>query len=351
MSGRVQFAYTISKKGYELIKQGKAFLQSGGIRTAEGKLVELAVPGVQSIGSTGIPSFSIPGTVFSGVGMVSSIIGNVQNVYIQKGVNEANRKLDEVIRTQAHMVGQLNVITGLQIVNLAAGLINIGISLKYLPKIEQQVNETNALVKELSNHIEKQEKYEYIEKYNKYSFYMIDFLENLECNASNININGFSDIEAFLIDIITKFNNHDIDGTIGCNIIFGLVPAYVQAVKIYSANWYYKNSEHDGKLPNIYKRCLKILESLNSDTFRETMKRHLLINYPEIHIEDMYKGFHSINTSIENSINNFLFEPEIWKALPQKDYENLDQIIMDKIKSDDSVIEYNDNRVYIPIEV
>lgn len=283
--------------------------------------------------------------------MVSSIIGNVQNVYIQKGVNEANKKLNEVIRTQAHMVGQLNVITGLQIVNLAASLINVGVSLKYLPKIEQQVTEMNVLVKELSNHIEKQEKYEYIEKYNKYSFYMIDLLENLEYDASNININSFSDIEAFLIDIITKFNNHDIDGTIGCNVIFGLVPAYVQAVKMYSANWYYNKSEHDGKLPNVYKRCLKILESLDSDTFRETMKRHLLINYSEIHIEDMYKGFHSINTSIENSINNFLFEPEIWKALPQKDYENLDQIIMDKIKSDDSVIECNDNMVYIPIEV
>ena len=346
MSGRVQFAYTISKEACELIKQGKAFLQSGGVRTAEGKFVELAVPGVQSIGSTGIPSFSIPGTVFSGVGMVSSIVGNVQNVYIQKGVNEANRKLNEVIRTQAHMVGQLNVLTGLQIVNLAASLINVGVSLKYLPKIEQQVNETKELLESLSEHIEKQELYKYIQDYDRYSSYMSNFLETLKHDASSVDAKDLIDVAAYLKDIIRKFNNHDIDGTVGCDIIFGLLSAYVQAVKIYSSGYYYRYKE----LPKVYDDCLNILKSLDSDTFREFMKKHLLIDYPETHIEDMYKGFHSINASIENSINNFLFEPKIWEALPQKEYENLDEIITNKIKSRD-YIECDDKKVLIPIEL
>lgn len=344
MSGRVQFAYTISKEACELIKQGKAFLQSGGVRTADGKLVELAVPGVQSVGKTGVPSFSIPGTAFSGVGMVSSIVGNVQNAYIQKGVNEANRKLNEVIRTQAHMVSQLNVLTGLQVVNLAAGLINVGVSIRYLPKIEQQVSETKVLLEKLSEHIEKQELYKYIQDCKRYSSYMSSFLKALKHNDSSANAKDLTDVAVYLDDIIRKFNNHDIDGTVGCDIIFGLLPIYVQAVKIYSSGYYYKYKE----LPPVYDECLEVLKSLNSDTFCEAMKKHLLINYPEIHIEDMYKGFHTINTSIENSIDNFLFEPKIWEALPQKEYESLDEIVTNKIKLRDLIIEGND-KVLIPI--
>lgn len=357
MSGRIKLVYTISKDAFDLIRRGGAVLESGGVRDTSGRLLELAVPGKQTIGN-GPAKLFVPGGAFSGINMASSLACNVQCAFIQKGVNEANIKLDELLTGQNQIISGLQTITGLEIANLVVGLINVGVSLVYLSKIKAQVTEVQSSLDELKahlddlrNHIEKQEFSKYKQEYIECSSYMSKFIETLRFSDARIDDAAYlimlSHTESYLETIIEKFNEHEINGTLGCNIIFGLVPLYVQAIKIYSSKFCYKHFE----VPEAYNRCLEIIGKINSDTFRNEMKRYLLIDCPQITMENKYKSFSGIMASIQNCIYNLEFEKDMWAALPQKDYENLDQIIMDKIKSDDSIIEYDDNRVYIPIEV
>lgn len=357
MSGRIKLVYTISNEAFDLIRKGKAVLESGGVRDMSGRLLELAVPGKQT-DAMGSIKLSIAGKVFSGINMVSSVACNVQCAFIQKGVNEANIKLDELLAGQNQIISGLQVITGLEIANLAVGLVNVGISLAYLPKIKAQLVEVQNSIDELKNHIdelkihiEKQELYGYRQEYIKYSSSLINFIENLGfTNAITngiVNVNTLSEVEAYLRDIISKFNNHDIDGTLGGDIIFSLTPLYIYAVKMYSSKFYYGTY----RIPNVYNKCLEVIEEINSDIFRDAMKRHLLIDCPEIIMENKYKCFSGMIAVIQKGKEHLEIEKNMWPTLPQSTYENLDQIIMNKIKSDNTVIECDGNRVYIPIEV
>lgn len=156
--------------------------------------------------------------------------------------------------------------------------------------------------------------------------------------------NTLSEIEAFLKKIIRLFNNKDIDSNIGCDIIFGLVPCYVQAVKIYSSIYYYTYSE----IPDLYYKCNEVLESINSENFRNMMKNHLMLNCPQLSIEDTYKSFSGIMTSIKSGTNNLQFEKEIWEVLPQKDYQNLDHLIQNNIMNNKG-IEFDEERAFITV--
>lgn len=349
MSGRVKLIYTISNEAFDLIRKGNAILESGGVRDMSGRLLELAVPGEQTVGMGSI-KLSIAGKVFSGINMASSLAGNVQCAFIQKSVNEANIKLDKLLEGQNQIISGLQLITGLEIANLAVGLVNVGISLIYLPKIKAQVTEVQNSLDELKDHIEKQELYEYKKEYNKYSSSLMNFIENVQfANAivnGTVNANTLSEVEAYLKDIILKFNNYDIDGSLGSDIIFSLTPLYIYAVKMYSSKFYYETR----RIPNVYNKCLEVIEEINSDTFRDAMKRHLLINCPEIIMENKYKYFSGMITATQKSKEYLETEKDMWPTLSQNTYENLDQIIMDKIKSDNAVIECDGNRVYIPIE-
>ena len=66
MNGKVKLIYTISKEAYSMVKKDGAVLH------VDGSLMELAVPSVQNA-----QGFSIPGNVFPGINMVSSLANNV----------------------------------------------------------------------------------------------------------------------------------------------------------------------------------------------------------------------------------------------------------------------------------
>lgn len=340
---RVEFIYTISKNAFNLIRNGDASLQSGGVRALDGSFIELATPGAQDV-INDVPHFLIPGTFFTGITMISSIVGNIQNVCIQQGVNEANRKLDALLVGQNNILNNLYNIQELQLTNLALGLINVGVSLEYLPKIEQQINEINNTLNELKVHIERQEIHQCIREYNKYSSSMLNCLDKMT-DGEAIDPDKLSEVEAYLKSIILQFNNHDIDGTIACKIIFGLIPSYVQVVKMYSSNYYWKHKRN----PNVYTKCIEVLKAMNQDAFCESLKKYLLINCPNLTMEEKYKSLSGITTSIENSIGNLEFEKIIWKMFPQKVYNKLDEVATNIIRSEDAMIKCDENRVYIPI--
>ena len=341
MNGKVKLIYTISKEAYSMVKKGGAVLQSGGVRNVDGSLMELAVPGVQNA-----QGFSIPGNVFPGINMVSSLANNVQSAFIQKGVNEANRKLKEVLSNQALMINKLNVISGLQVANLAVGFVTLAVSVKNFADIKKQLDDVKVVLIELTEHIQKKEIFDYIEDYDKYAGYMTSSIEHMQHTTSlDYNIaKSLADVEAFLAKIIRMFNEREIDGNLGCEIIFGLTPCYVQAVKMYSSICYYTC----GEVPDIYNKCVKVLEMLNSETFRNMMKQYLMINSQGLTMQELYNGFSGIMGTIKYTTNNYQFEPQVWAALPQKEYLKLDQILQNQIMEDKSVA-FDEERAYITV--
>lgn len=349
MNGKVEIMYTISKKAYGLIKKGKAVVQSGGVRALDGTLVELAVPATQ-IMSDGVSSISAPGIACQIVNLVSSIGNNVQSAFIQKGVNQANKKLDKLLDVYNGIFNELHALAAFEVANLALNLINIGVSVKNFSDIKDQINCVKHNLDSLTLHVKKMELYDYISDCNKYLSYIENcheelihtkYKEHLPVSVSN----SISEIESYLKKIICLFNNRDIDGTIGCNIILSLVPYYVQIVKEYSVVYYYTYE----KLPNVYYKCNEILESLNSEFFKKALKAYLMIDCAEISAIDMYRSFSGITFSINANSYNFQYFEKLLKVLPQKDYENLDKIIMDKILDENSIIKYDEERVFIPI--
>lgn len=346
MSGdRMDFVYTISKEAFEMVKNGTAVLQSGGVRALDGSLIELAVPGSLQKVENGASQLTIPGgNIISGITMVSSIVGNIQAAFIQKGVNEANAKLDTLLDGQNKILCNLYDIKGIQKLNLALNLVTVGVSLEYFPKIEKQLNEISNTLNELKEHIEKQEIHRYIREYNKYCSYAHNFIERLS-DRESVDPDKLSDIEAYMKSIILQFNNHDIDRTIGCNIIFGLVPLYIEAVKLYSSQYYWNHH----KDPSVYERCLEVLESLNKTEFYSALKEYIMIDCEDLIMEDKYKSLSGVTSSVRNGINNFEFERHLWRALPQKIYNNIDNVVTSIIQTETAEIECDQNRVFIPI--
>ena len=88
---------------------------------------------------------------------------------------------------------------------------------------------------------------------------------------------------------------------------------------------------------------------MNQDAFCESLKKYLLINCPNLTMEEKYKSLSGNTTSIENSIGNLEFEKIIWKMFPQKVYNKLDEVATNIIRSEDAMIKCDENRVYIPI--
>ena len=165
--------------------------------------------------------------------------------------------------------------------------------------------------------------------------------------GEDIDPDKLSDVEAYLKSVILQFNNHDIDENIACKIIFGLIPSYVQVVKMYSSNYFCKHKRD----PNVYIKCIEVLKTMNQDAFCESLKKYLLIHCPNLTMEEKYKSLSGITTSIENSIVNLEFEKIIWKMFPQKVYNNLDEVATNIIRSEDAMIKCDENRVYIPINI
>ena len=64
--------YAISRKAYGMVKDGDANISSGGVRTKDGKLVELAVPTSYSI-KNNVPQWNMPNSIFAPIAMASSL--------------------------------------------------------------------------------------------------------------------------------------------------------------------------------------------------------------------------------------------------------------------------------------
>ena len=358
MNGKYKYMVVVSKKAYHLVEKGNAVIQAGGIRDLGGRLVEMALPATDTaVKAASYGSIGPAGVVLAGLDTVSSVANNIQSGFIQRGVNKANVKLDQVLINQKGFLSGMKLNAILGVTSLALEFVNIGISLKNFSDIKVQINdaknqiiETNGMIRDLYDHIDQQKLYDYIREYetqilhleNAYEMYCHNDIKELE---KILPIQVFDPLTSYINLIIRLFNERKIDSSIGCNIIFGIVPAYTNMVKLYSEKYYFEYH----KLPSIYYQCGRVLESLGSETFKNEMKKYLIIECDDSSPDVTYEKYEYLTSTIKAETSNYKFTEILLKNLPQKEYEALDSTLTNKIRNHDKDITTDGYNMYIPL--
>lgn len=291
MNGEVDLVFTLSKEAMKLVKSGEAVLESGGIRRTTGEFLELAKPAVKSAGKNAVKSAGknaiknvgknaikgVSGNISSPVTMVSSLAGNVQNAFIQHGVNQANGKLDVSLEKLDQLQTSVDALLKAGSwgwVSSAVGLVNCGISvagfymtLQKMDKLSDQLSrfETEYQQNVLSDELEKARR---IELSLHEDLAILTEQTSIGMNKRAI-VDNLNEATGFLEKIIDKFLNQRIEGQIGCCLIYSLSILYMQVVRAFSARCYYE----DGKFPVNYDDWTNIPNIINSDDFKKCMKQ------------------------------------------------------------------------------
>lgn len=286
MSGKVELVYTVSKKGYELVKAGKAVISSGGLRMPDGSLLELAKPAVQGF----------TGSVSSPLTLASSLSNNIQSGFIQHGVNQANQKLDlslekldRLERTVDALASRSNVLSW---ASCAFSMANCGISIAGFYITLKKMDQVSAQISTLIDKIDRAMVNEMQERYHKYRLNLSSDLGLLQTFRSEVTKTpsfeiNLNEIAAFLGRIISEFESRTIDGVLGCSLIFGLAVPFAQGVREYSTRFYYEN----GGFPANYDSWLEMLRRIDSETFQNLLKNFLVFDHPELRMEERYAAF------------------------------------------------------------
>lgn len=340
MAGNEKLVYTISKTAANYVRDGKAVIDSGGVRWLDGRILELAKPAVSSI----------TGNLTSPIALMSSLVGNVQSGFIQNGVNQANTKLDlsleklDQIQNAVNGLAKSNVLGW---VNCGFSMANFGISVAGICMILEKLNKISLQINDLTSKVDRKIKGDYLEKFDCYRFYIKSDIQALDKSDIAVNLNEISirmgEIAAFLKRIIREFNNKEIDGMLGCSIIFNLSIAFAQELRKYSAQYFYQN----GQYPANYEEWVQILYSIDSDTFKEHLKQILIFDCIDISMREKYSAFGGVVYGIEYQLGSLEYTKKLVMRIEQKDYLRMDHILTGRVKSN-NFFESN-GRVCIPV--
>lgn len=332
MFGNAQLVYTVSKKAEEMVRAGKAIVSSGGIRLPNGTLFELAKPALQTV----------TGSITSPITLVSSLANNVQSGFIQHGVNVANKKLDVVLDIQTltlekldgleKAVGALAHSNILNWASCAFSMANCGISIAGFYMTLKKMDQISTQISALSDKIDRAIISDMVERYDRYRLNLssdLGLLQTYKTEVSKTPIfeEHLNEIAAFLKRVISEFENREIDGVLGCNLIFGLAIPFAQEIREYSAQFYYEND----RFPANYSQWVSILESIDSDSLKDRLKSILIYDHPELHMKDRYIAFSGAVGAVQLQLGNLIYSQELIKQLPQKDYIALDDVITYKL--------------------
>lgn len=325
--------YAISKNAYEMVKEGKANISSGGVRTIDGKLVELAIPTSYTI-KNNIPQLNMCESLFAPITMVSSLFNNVQSFLIQKGVDQANKKLDQFSE-------EIEKISAVQNSLMELGKFNLSITIQKFKEIHQRLNDGVIKIDKILDVINGQDINDIQEKFSRYcsnlkgDIELLAYSEHIEIHSTNIE-DHLSNVKAFLEKIIKEMECEELSLNVGMPIIFKLIPGMIEVTKYFSAECYYQH----GYIPSKLDECKKILEKLSDDKFKSVLKKYLFMEFLENSTEQRYM----LNSYVTGIIKWHIANLDCTKYLIQNHTKNEYINITDKIeKMIENNIRYENN--------
>lgn len=197
-----------------------------------------------------------------------------------------------------------------------------------------EADEVSGQIQELSNVVEKNIINEHLLKFDEYRFFIQSDIGRMKEGNLPIVQSGnveehLGKIAAYLKSVIREFENREIDGELGCTIIFNLSIAFAKEINEYSAHYYYET----GQMPSSYNDWVAVLESINSPSFKEHLKRYLFFECPKVKMEDKYSTFSTVMFAIETQLGELEFTKKLIPQIEKKEYMNLDRFIDQKIQN------------------
>lgn len=302
MNEVVQIIGTVSRQNFDLWQQGKAVLEKGGLKTPDGKFIELIRP----------------------------VIGDVR---------ENSQKLDQL----KNMVGsKSNILEALPAVNVALSLANIGISLWGFQKTFKMLDEISRklkIIEERLIRIEAKLDDAYVLDY-KDIIRSIEFYYNEVSNEHLSFENTYTDIQITiehgigkLEDLCKKLKKGEMDENQALLMIVYLVEALTHMIKQYSTCYYYTFNRFPVHLDN----WLDIIEAASGNDMKQYIQMYLNINHPKMMPEDRASSCKLILESIHEAVKTIKNNRSLCKQLPKADYIRLPHILEENMKLPEKV--------------
>lgn len=384
----VVLAYKISKNAMKLVNAGEAVISSGGVRTTTGKLIELAKPATKLAGNSG---------VLSPLTCVSSLTNNVQSIFIQKGVNKANRGikylkkqgveiLDEIglvradtLEIKQGMVSMMdelydvnrnvdllnmkadfnlmqmnrlqNMVRGLSTVtwlSCAFSVLNVGISIAGFSQVLSTLSSISQQISALENKINRNVLNDYRQQFNKHYAQIktdIQSLQNYEQKPSEMHFipEHLNSACAFLERINNEFLEGNIDNELACIILFGLTNPFAQEVQFYSARYLYEK----GELPAAYDTWMKVIASTGQKDFLSKLETALSLSHMELTFKQQKDIIDASAMSTRLQLDNMVFSNLLTDKIPEMDYLNFDQYLSRAAASAENCQEIEDGALLL----
>lgn len=346
MSGTVKIVCTISKEAMKLVKAGKAILESGGIRTLTGQVIEMAKPTVASTLKVSTGGLGL-GPVGAAVNITSSLTNNVQSGIIQHSINVANAKLDVVVQQLSSLANAMQGLQQVQVlswVNSAFSLANCGISvagfymtLNRLGQLQNQLGQFFDLYKQDRENKQAEDYQNYLmllkghlsylqERYRNDTFDRQTFLQR-EASIEN----DLTRTENYLRTILKAFQARTIDGKAGCQIIFTLCAVYAQTVNEFCCQYFYAH----GIQHPMFRDWLSVLDEIDSPAFREFLKRYFTFDREYISVPPKLKqaAHHILFESVCQQKSRLMLCADTVRQLSEDQYVHLDDLLNQKVFS------------------
>lgn len=328
MSGNVKLVYTVSKEAAKLVKQGLAVYESGGVRDLSGKLIELARPTVgNAIGST-LSSLSSPITA------ISSLANNVQSAVIQKGVNEANLKLDyslEKLDQIQKSMSKLGTTNALAWANSVIGVANCAITIAEFQKVFEKLDNISSQINGIAEFLQAEKENNLRDNFHTNCLNLRDDCMELAKTAyipDKTNIaRDINKTNSLLKSVIKDFESRRIDGKLGAQIIFNLAPIYAAVIRMYSDQYL----QEMGTLPPNYNDWISVFEEINSDTFKEILKNILTVEFLGVSPEVKYNTYAGVMIPAEEQLGTLLVYRDSVKCIEASEHKTLDDIFGNRI--------------------
>ena len=385
----VELAFEISKDAMKLVKAGKAVVSSGGVRMLDGTLVELAKPVAKAVGNS---------NPMNPLTFVSSLSNNVQSVFIQKGVNKANRgikdlkkqglkiiedyelihadtlelrrgmvtvmdelqqanqtvsllnkKADVTLLKMNQLQNTVNALSAVTWLNCGIGLLNSGISIAGFTQVLNKLSDISEQIAGLEHRIE----WNIINDYRQqFDFYFnqirtdIQFLQDPENKASEMHgiPEHLNKIKSYLSRIHNELLEGKIDDELAFYIIFGLTDGFVQELQLYSTRFLYEK----GILPSSYNSWVEAIGAMDKEEFLAKLETSMSLEYMDLTFRQQKDILDAVELNSRVQMDNLVFSNLLTDAIPEEDYLNFDQYLARISSSSENYVE-TENGVLLKI--
>ena len=276
----IPMVFELSTKALKIVQLGKAFLSSGGVRMADGSLLELARPLMGGV------SGAAPGIGSVNVQIISSLSANVQNIFIQKsvnkanaGINKANLKLDQALSQLNQIstaVGKLDGIYVLSWVNAAFSLANCCVSVAGFHMALKRLSALQEDVQKLIDMYKHDRQADMVERYSNLMMYLRNHLDFLTEQSKAPDRQAFINRELFIETHLTDASNYlrkitdamrtpEGSTEFSFQSVYTMAVLFAQVLNEYCCRFYYTHGKHQVN----YALWLESLDALESSDLRK----------------------------------------------------------------------------------